>query len=161
MKIDLTALEIRYLVDLLYLGSRMLTDPDPGSPLFDGYKNVQGKLFSLCRDNKMNALVSEHSDNPSPEYLDGGILDVIQRYADHCTFHNLGCMLARRELETLGRDSQDNGNYAIELIVMAERYKKHFKACGVEHLFLDGILPGLNEECPPFLIDYDDEDDPI
>ena len=61
MNIELTNLEYRRLLDMVYIGNWILNSIR-GNDRFYDYDVVESKIFSYCHENKMDALVT---DTPS------------------------------------------------------------------------------------------------
>lgn len=58
MQIDLTAMEFRRLLDLVYIGN-WIHNSTRGDNRFKDYDQVESKLFGLCREHRMDALVQD------------------------------------------------------------------------------------------------------
>ena len=75
MKIELTDKQFRRLLDMVYIGNWILNSAR-GDDRFADYDDLESKLFALCREQGMGALVEryEGADVPSRAFSDGGIL---------------------------------------------------------------------------------------
>lgn len=133
MKIELTTKEFRRLLDLVYIGNWILNSTR-GDDRFDDYDHVESKLFSLCRENGMNALVErwEGKDIPSQAFSDGGIHEAIMDYEDTVFFEILAEELARRDM---GYAEVSSSNYD-ELVSRMDDYIAEFEAHGTDNLAL-------------------------
>ena len=98
MQIDLTKKEFRRLLDMVYIGNWILNSTR-GDDRFADYDDVESKLFALCREAGMPALVEkwEGADVPSRAFADGGIHEAIVDYEDTVFYEILAEELARRE----------------------------------------------------------------
>ncbi len=134
MKIELTTKEFRRLLDLVYIGNWILNSTR-GDDRFDDYDHVESKLFSLCRENGMNALVErwEGEDIPSQAFSDGGIHEAIMDYEDTVFFEILAEELARRDM---GYVEVSASNYD-ELVSRMDDYIAEFEAHGTDNLALN------------------------
>lgn len=56
MQIEFTKKEFRRLLDMVYIGNWILNSTR-GDDRFADYDNLESKLFALCRQNGMDALV--------------------------------------------------------------------------------------------------------
>ena len=83
MQIDLTPMEFRRLLDLVYMGNWVLNSTR-GNDRFQDYDNVESKLFGLCRGTKLRALTEDWNGIPIPSkaYAEGGIHEAICLYED-------------------------------------------------------------------------------
>lgn len=133
MNIELTTKEFRRLLDLVYIGNWILNSTR-GDDRFDDYDHVESKLFSLCRQNGMSALVErwEGEDIPSQAFADGGIHEAIMDYEDTVFFEILAEELARRDM---GYVEVSSSNYD-ELVSRMDDYIAEFEANGTDNLAL-------------------------
>ena len=85
--INLTDKEFRRLLDLVYIGNWVLNSTRLNDR-FEDYDIVQEKLFSLCANNGMQALIQRWHGHifPSKAYEDGGIHEAIADYEDAVFF---------------------------------------------------------------------------
>ena len=83
MQIEFTKKEFRRLLDMVYIGNWILNSAR-GDDRFADYDNLESKLFALCRENGMDALVERWhgEDVPSKAFSDGGIHEAIMDYED-------------------------------------------------------------------------------
>ena len=74
MTIELTDLEYRRLLDLVYVGNWVLNSAR-GTDRFEDYDYMESKLFSYAPKHGMRALVEVHHGivQPSKAYQEGGI----------------------------------------------------------------------------------------
>jgi hypothetical protein len=134
MKIELTELEFRRLLDMAYIGNWVLNSTR-GSDRFTDYDNVESLLFSYCQSVEMPTLV-EVDDNiarPSAAFEDGGIHEAIADYEDSVFFEILAEELARRDMdfEPIGPDN------FIELTSRIDEYIEEFEQNGIDNISLD------------------------
>ena len=83
MNIELTEKEFRRLLDLVYVGNWVLNSAR-GNDRFADYDFLQEKLFALCAEHDMNALITRWYGHvfPSQAYETGGIHEAIADYED-------------------------------------------------------------------------------
>ena len=134
MQIELTNKEFRRLLDLVYIGNWILNSTR-GEDRFADYDALESKLFSLCRQNGMNALVENWNSEevPSKAYVEGGIHEAIALYEDNVFFEILAEELSRRDMQYPDIDEE---NYD-EIISRMDQYMTEFQASGVDHLVLE------------------------
>ena len=134
MQIDLTTKEFRMLLDMVYIGNWVLNSTR-GDDRFQDYDNIESKLFGLCRDTALKALVGRWNGQPVPSraYTNGGIHEAIAYYEDNIFFEILAEELSRRDM---GYPEITDENYD-ELIEKMDRYMDEFDLSGVDHLTLE------------------------
>ena len=134
MQINLSNKEFRLLLDMVYIGNWVLNSTR-GEDRFQPYDDLETKIFSLCRENKMNVLVEKWNgiDVPSKAYAEGGIHEAIAYYEDNVFYQILAEELSRRDMEYPEINEE---NYE-EIIGRMERYMSEFQASGVDHLVLE------------------------
>ena len=134
MQIDLTPMEFRRLLDLVYMGNWVLNSTR-GNDRFQDYDNVESKLFGLCRGTKLRALTEDWNGIPIPSkaYAEGGIHEAIALYEDTIFYEILAEELSRRDMSY---PEITDDNYA-EIIGRMEDYMQEFQASGVDHLVLE------------------------
>ena len=134
MQIDLTPMEFRRLLDLVYMGHWVLNSTR-GNDRFQDYDNVESKLFGLCRGTKLRALTEDWNGIPIPSkaYAEGGIHEAIGLYEDTIFYEILAEELSRRDMSY---PEITDDNYA-EIIGRMEDYMQEFQASGVDHLILE------------------------
>ena len=134
MKIELTELEFRRLLDMAYIGNWILNSAR-GSDRIKDYDKVQSRLFSYCMSQGMTSLIDFRYGMvvPSEAFEDGGIHDAIADYEDSVFFDILAEELARRDMDFVPI-SPDNYR---ELTVRIEEYIKEFEKNGIENISLD------------------------
>lgn len=132
--IELTDKEYRRLLDLVYIGNWILNSVR-GEDRFEDYDLVQEKLFSLCRDRGMEALVQHWQGHvfPSRAYEEGGIHEAIADYEDAVFFNILAEELARRDLGLENTDPEDFS----ELSERMEEYLAEFDRNGLGAIHMD------------------------
>ncbi|MCR4935242.1 MAG: hypothetical protein K5990_02000 [Oscillospiraceae bacterium] len=134
MTIELSNKEFRRLLDLIYIGNWILNSAR-GEDRFEDYDNLQEKLFTLCTQNGMRALVTSYMGHhfPSKAYEDGGIHEAIADYEDAVFFDILAEELARRDMveENLSQDDMT------ELTNRMNDYMDEFEKNGVDRVVVD------------------------
>ena len=134
MQLELTEKEFRRLLDMVYIGNWILNscrDDDR----FEDYDNLEEKLFSLCPEHGMRALVQRWRGHsyPSRAYEEGGIHEAIADYEDAVFYDILAEELARRDLGCLDGEPAD----LTELNARMDEYMDEFEKSGVENLVLE------------------------
>ena len=134
MKIELTELEFRRLIDMAYIGNWVLNSAR-GTDRFTDYDNVEGLLFSLCPQHGMDTLTEfvNNTARPSAEFENGGIHEAIADYEDSIFFEILAEELARRDME-FEPISQDN---LVELTNRIDEYIEEFEENGIDNISLN------------------------
>jgi len=134
MKIELTEMEFRRLLDMAYIGNWVLNSTR-GTDRFADYDNVESKLFAYCLSCDMTTLVdfAEGPARPSAAFEDGGIHEAIADYEDSIFFEILAEELARRdmEFEPIGPDNMS------ELASRIDEYIEEFEQNGIDNISLD------------------------
>lgn len=134
MQIELTTKEFRRLLDLVYIGNWILNSTR-GDDRFADYDNLESKLFSLCRTNRMQALVEAWNGTfiPSRAYEEGGIQEAIAYYEDNTFYEILAEELARRDLDyaDITPDNYD------DLQSRMQQYMQEFELYGLSRFQLD------------------------
>ena len=89
MQIEFTKKEFRRLLDMVYIGNWILNSTR-GDDRFTDYDEMESKLFALCRQNGMDALVERWhgEDVPSKAFSDGGIHEAIMDYEDTVFYYD-------------------------------------------------------------------------
>ena len=133
MTIELTDLEYRRLLDLVYVGNWVLNSAR-GTDRFEDYDYMESKLFSYAPKHGMRALVEVHHGivQPSKAYQEGGIHEAICDYEDAIFFEILAEELARRDLGVYGIPED-----VTPLTSRMEEYMREFEANGIENLSVD------------------------
>lgn len=136
MKIELTKKEFRRLLDMVYIGNWILNSTR-GDDRFEDYDNVESKLFALCREHGMSALVERWhgEDVPSQKFADGGIHEAIMDYEDTVFFEILAEELARRDMDykPVSKENYD------ELVSRMDEYIAEFEAHGTDNILIDSM----------------------
>ena len=134
MQIDLTKKEFRRLLDMVYIGNWILNSTR-GDDRFADYDDVESKLFALCREAGMPALVEkwEGADVPSRAFADGGIHDAIEQYEDTVFYEVLAEELALRDLDG---QPMTRENYTA-LMERIDAYLSEFDAHGTDRVVVD------------------------
>ena len=134
MQINLTNQEFRLLLDMVYIGNWVLNSTR-GDDRFQPYDDIETKIFSLCRENKMKVLVEKWNgiDVPSKAYAEGGIHEAIAYYEDNVFYQILAEELSRRDMDYPDITPE---NYQ-EISDRMQQYMLEFEANGVTRLTLD------------------------
>ncbi len=134
MQIDLTTKEFRHLLDMVYIGNWILNSLR-GNDRFETYDNLESKLFSLCRQHKMDVLTEDWNGIPVPSkaYVDGGIHEAIAFYEDNVFYEILAEELSRRDM---AYPEINEENYE-EIIRRMDGYMNEFQLSGVDRLVLE------------------------
>lgn len=134
MQIELTNLEFRRLLDMVYIGNWILNSTR-GSDRIADYDKIESKLFSLCERNGMTQLAERYHGQivPSRAFHDGGIQEAIVDYEDTVFYDILAEELARRDM---GYPEITQENYD-DLVSRMEDYRKEFEANGADHISIE------------------------
>ena len=134
MTVELSEKEFRRLLDLVYIGDWILNSAR-GEDRFEDYDDVLEKLFSLCPDVGMEALMDSWQGRvfPSKAYREGGIHEAIADYEDAVFFDILAEELARRDMEGEGVSADDE----TELNARMEEYYQEFEQNGIDNLTVE------------------------
>ena len=131
MNIELTEKEFRRLLDMVYIGNWILNSCRENDR-FEVYDDLEEKLFALCREHGMSALVQrwEGHDDPSQAFAEGGIHEAIADYEDAVFYDILAEELARRDmhLESISQNDDE------ELSSRMEEYFDEFEKNGIENV---------------------------
>ena len=134
MQINLTNKEFRRLLDLVYIGNWVLNSIR-GEDRFKDYDHVESKLFGLCQDTPMQALVEkwEDEDVPSKAFAEGGIHEAIAYYEDNVFYEILAEELSRRDMNypEICEENYD------EIMGRMQQYMEEFQISGVDRLILE------------------------
>ena len=134
MKIELTELEFRRLLDMAYIGNWILNSTR-GLDRFTDYDNVESRLFSYCQSCDMPSLTEfvDGAARPSAAFEDGGIHEAIADYEDSVFFEILAEELARRDMdfEPIGPENMN------ELTSRIDEYIEEFEQNGIDNISLD------------------------
>ena len=135
MNVSLTNGEFRQLLDLVFIGNWVLNSTR-GNDRIEEYDQIESKLFGLCRNGPLSALVDTSTGIalPSPAFCKGGIMEAIAYYEDSVFFDILADELARRDMDypEITAEKRD------ELSAETEKYLAEFDENGVENLYLAG-----------------------
>ncbi len=135
MNIELTNGEFRSLLDLVYIGNWILNSTRGNDRIVE-YDRVESRLFGLCADTALEALVENRLgvSFPSRAFQEGGIQDAIAYYEDGVFFDILAEELSKRDM---GYPEITAENYG-ELTERMEKYLAEFHENGVENIAIDG-----------------------
>ena len=129
MQIELTQMEFRRLLDLVYIGNWVLNSTR-GEDRFQEYDALESKIFALS---PALSEVWEGTIVPSREYVEGGIHEAIAYYEDNVFYEILAEELSRRDMDY---PEITDENYD-EIIGRMDEYMSEFEASGVDHLVLE------------------------
>lgn len=131
MTIELTNLEFRRLLDMVYIGNWILNSTRENDR-FEDYDLLQEKLFALCPKCGMLSLAEHWHGHvlPSKAYEEGGIHEAIADYEDAVFFDILAEELARRDMEQEGIDPDDEE----ELVSRIDGYFREFEQHGIDNI---------------------------
>ncbi len=134
MTFELTDLEFRRLLDMVYIGNWVLNSTRPNDRFAD-YDLVQEKLFSLCAKANMPELFQTWRGHifPSKAYEQGGIHEAIADYEDSVFFDILAEELALRDMQFENTDPEN----LIELTNRMDEYISEFEKNGIQNLTVD------------------------
>ena len=134
MKIELSELEFRRLLDMAYIGNWVLNSTR-GADRFSDYDNIESRIFSYCPSQGMDSLTEYINGIPRPSsaFEQGGIHEAIADYEDSIFFEILAEELARRDMdfEPIG---PENFN---ELTDRIDEYIAEFEQNGIDNISLD------------------------
>jgi len=135
MKIELTELEFRRLLDMAYIGNWILNSTRKAQDRFTDYDIVESKLFSYCPAHGMNTLTGYTAGvaGPSAAFENGGIHEAIAEYEDSIFFEILAEELARRDMDF---EPISPENYS-ELTNRIDEYIEEFEQNGIDNISLD------------------------
>ena len=133
MTIELTDLEYRRLLDMVYVGNWVLNSAR-GMDRITDYDYIESKLFSYAPKCGMKSLVQNKYGiiQPSEAYKEGGIHEAICDYEDAVFFEILAEELARRDLGVYGEPEDLEA-----LTSRMEDYLREFEANGLENVTVD------------------------
>ena len=134
MNIELSEKEFRRLLDLVYVGNRILNSAR-GDDRFEDYDLLQEKLFALCPHAGMRSLTESWQGHvfPSKAYTEGGIHEAIADYEDAVFYDILAEELARRDL---GLEDSEPEDYT-ELQDRMDDYLDEFDKNGLAAVSVD------------------------
>ena len=134
MNIELTEMQFRRLLDMVYIGNWVLNSTR-GSDRFSDYDNIESRIFSYCPSQDMHSLaeVVDGMPRPSTAFEQGGIHEAIADYEDSMFFEILAEELARRDMdfEPIGPE-----NFS-ELTNRIDEYIAEFEINGIDNISLD------------------------
>ena len=133
MTIELTDLEYRRLLDMVYVGNWVLNSAR-GMDRITDYDYMESKLFSYAPKCGIKSLVQNKYGiiQPSEAYKEGGIHEAICDYEDAVFFEILAEELARRDLGVYGEPEDLEA-----LTSRMEDYLREFEANGLENVTVD------------------------
>ena len=134
MKIEMTELEFRRLLDMVYIGNWILNS-HRGSARIRDYDKVQSKIFSYCMTHDMTSLVELGYGffRPSMAFEQGGILDAVSDYEDSVFFEILAEEMARRDMASEPHSPENEK----ELSRRIDEYIREFAKNGIDNISLN------------------------
>lgn len=134
MQIELTDLEYRRLLDMVYIGNWVL-NAYRGTDRITDYDYMQAKMFAYAPAHGMKSLTERRFGLPVPskKFVDGGIHEAICDYEDAVFFEILAEELARRDLNIFGPVETENP----ELNRRIQEYLQEFEAHGIDNITLE------------------------
>ena len=134
MQIDLTTIEFRHLLDMVYIGNWILNSTR-GDDRFREYDDLESKLFQLCRGTKLGVLVENWNGIPVPSkaYAEGGIHEAIAYYEDNIFYEILAEELSRRDM-CYPEITEENYD---EILGRMHSYMLEFQNSGLDRLVLE------------------------
>ncbi|MCL2201873.1 MAG: hypothetical protein FWB75_07890 [Oscillospiraceae bacterium] len=134
MKIELTDMQFRRLLDLAYVGNWILNSTR-GSDRIVEYDEVETRLFSVAPAHGMSALTDYKQGIavPSAAFENGGIHEAIAEYEDSVFFEILAEELARRDMDFEPISPENYG----ELTNRIDEYIEEFEQNGIDNISLD------------------------
>ena len=134
MNIELTELEFRRLLDMVYIGNWILNSTRDSDRIED-YDNIESRLFSYCPMHGMHTLTefADGTARPSYAFEYGGIHEAIADYEDAIFFEILAEELARRDMD-FKPIGPENVN---ELTNRIDAYIEEFEQNGIENISLN------------------------
>ena len=137
MKIELSLAEYRRLLDLVFLGNIVLGLPNPNAEESRLYDKLTRDIFSYCPIVGMGENVHIVNDElfPSDKYCDAGVMQKLLDYEDTMIYDILAEELARRDLDGLDVDGEDND----KLLNRMGEYFNEFTQHGFDHLYDENV----------------------
>lgn len=134
MNIELTDMEFRRLLDMVYIGNWILNSTR-GNDRIDDYDNVESKLFALCPGVGMKSLAYTYAGItvPSDEFSEGGIHEAIADYESSIFYEMLAQELACRDLEV----TEVTEEKFEEVNQRVEEYLNEFEENGLDNFTLE------------------------
>ena len=131
MTIELTEKEFRRLLDMVYIGNWILNSCRENDR-FEDYDLLEEKLFALCTEHGMRALVQRWRGRsyPSRAFEEGGIHEAIADYEDAVFYDILAEELSRRDMD-MERIPQEDMD---ELNRRMEEYYTEFEENGIDNI---------------------------
>ena len=134
MNIELTDMEFRRLLDLVYAGNWILNSTR-GEKRIAEFDKLESKLFSYCLKTGMYTLfeVNDGEVLPSREYAEGGIHEAIMDYEDTVFYEILAEELARRDMNFVPINPEN----VSELATRIDEYIEEFEKNGIDNISID------------------------
>ena len=134
MLMELTSMQLRRLLDLVYIGNWVLNSTR-GDDRIQEYDDVESLVFAQCIQADMPNLYefAEEEIIPSRAFVEGGIHEAIMDYEDTVFFEILAEELARRDMqdEELDEDNLEELNDRITA------YIAEFESNGTDNIFIN------------------------
>ena len=134
MQLELSDMQFRRLLDLVYIGNWILNSTRDNDRIAE-YDEVESLLFSQCDKVDMSALseVFEGSVIPSRAFAEGGIHEAIMDYEDTVFFEILAEELARRDMQDEASDEDDIDELNERIIA----YITEFECNGTDNIVIN------------------------
>ena len=134
MYLELTELEYRRLLDMVYIGNWILNSTRENDR-FDDYDIIESKVFAKCAELGMHKLIDVSSGAvlPSRAFEEGGIHEAIADYENAVFFDILAEELARRDMDAEGVPETDLDDLGRRM----DEYMDEFEVSGLDNLTLE------------------------
>ena len=134
MNIELTDMEFRRLLDMVYIGNWILNSTR-GDDRIKDYDRVESLLFLRAAQEGMPSLAEIYQGEivPSRAFAEGGIHEAIMQYENDVFFDILAEDLARRDMDD---PPIDESNYS-ELARRIDAYISEFEEHGTDNILVD------------------------
>ena len=134
MNIELTEQQYRYLLDLVYIGNRVLNSVRENDRIQE-YDQVESLIFSHAPAHGMRKLVERLDGQiiPSRAFADGGIHEAIADYEDVAFYEILAEEMALRDMDGVPL----NGENYVRLMDRIETYMRGFDVHGTENISVE------------------------
>ncbi|MCR5173216.1 MAG: hypothetical protein K6C09_01100 [Oscillospiraceae bacterium] len=134
MKLELTDIEYRRLLDLVYVGNWIMNSVRDNDRITE-YDELESRIFSYCRKAGMPSLAETYEGvcYPSRAFEEGGIHEAIADYEDTMFFDILAEELACRDLDI----TEVTEEKYEELYDRIDDYLDEFDRYGLDHVIVE------------------------
>ncbi len=134
MKLELTDIEYRRLLDLVYVGNWIMNSVRDNDRITE-YDDLESRIFSYCRKAGMSSLAETYEGvcYPSRAFEEGGIHEAIADYEDTVFFDILAEELACRDLDI----TEVTEEKYEELYDRIDDYLDEFDRYGLDHVIVE------------------------